>query len=143
MPSAKAFSAPLSLTGAGPAEWPSPGKAFGKQPAASAEPLYPTTTRRPASASLVHMAEPMPATPPDAQVGLFLVGREVFDGAQPRAVIAHQGRRFVGQHALVSARLDEFAHPQSTGVARRFHGGQRVVGADDLVAVGHVGAMPQ
>jgi len=49
--------------------------------------------------------------------------------------LAAGGRR----HALVGAGLEELAHPQPTGVARRAACGQDVVGANAFVAVGDGG----
>src|SRR5579862_482194 len=101
----------------------------------------------PVSASFTQMAEPRPPAPPvttatgrasdilnavtaHAQVGLLLVPGEVFESAETRTVLADQDRGFVGEHALIGAGLDEFPDPEAAGVARGFHGGQRVVRAD-------------
>src|SRR5688500_2142252 len=78
------------------------------------------------------------AVAPQAQVGLLLVAPEALDGAQARAVLAHLHRR-LGRDLLVGAGLQELADPQPARVARRTERGQRVVGADHLVAVGDVG----
>ena len=77
---------------------------------------------------------------PHAQVTLRLVAGEALDLAEARAVFAHQGARFVGQHALVGDRLDELADPEPAGIAGGALGGQRVVGADHLIAIGHIRA---
>jgi len=46
----------------------------------------------------------------------------------------------IREDPLIRAGLDELAHPETTGVASRFAGWQRVVGADYLVAIGYVGS---
>jgi hypothetical protein len=78
-----------------------------------------------------------------AHIGLLGMGGEALENAQPRAILADQRRRFVGEHLLVGAGLEEFSHPQAAGVARGLFGRQRVVRPDHLVAVGDVGARPQ
>src|SRR5450631_2148598 len=67
-----------------------------------------------------------------AEIRLFLVARETLQLAQPRAVAADERAGFVASDALIGARFDELPHPQSAGVARRTHRGQRVIGPDDL-----------
>ena len=71
------------------------------------------------------------------------MGGEVLDGAQAAAVLADQRARSGIGDPLIGDGLDELAHPQAARVAGRALGGQRVVGADDLVAVGDVGHRPE
>ncbi len=73
---------------------------------------------------------------------MLLVRPEALDGAKPRAVFGDLGARFFGD-LLIGDRLDEFPHPESAGVARGALGGQRVIGADDFVAEGHVRFRPE
>src|ERR1700730_10416971 len=73
------------------------------------------------------------------QVGLLLVAPEAFDGAEAAAVLADHGAGLGGLDLLVGAGLQELADPETAGVARRPLGRQRVVGADDLVAIGDGG----
>src|ERR1700733_11280979 len=79
----------------------------------------------------------------DADIGLFGMRDETFEHAQPRVVFADHGARRVGEHFLVGAGLQEFSDPQSSGIARRLLGRQRVIRADHLVAIGDIGARPK
>src|SRR5688572_15846287 len=87
-------------------------------------------------------AHVLPAVAAQPQVGLLLVAPEALDGAQARAVLADLHRGF-GRDLLVGAGLQELADPEAAGVARGAEGGEGVVGADHLVAVGHVGLGPE
>src|SRR6185295_19169199 len=87
-------------------------------------------------------ADVLPAVAAQAQIGLLLVAPEALDGAQARAVLAHFHAR-LGRDLLVGAGLQELADPEAAGVARGAQGRERVVGADDLVAVGDVGFRPE
>src|ERR1019366_10765272 len=83
------------------------------------------------------------AVPAHAQIRLLLMAGEVLESAEARTVFADQCRGLIGEHALIGAGLDKLADPQSAGVARGFHGGQRVVGADHFIPVRNVGAVAQ
>src|SRR6202042_2988990 len=73
------------------------------------------------------------AIAPDANVGLFGMPGKSFQHAESGAVFSDPRRCGVVEHSLVGHRLQEFADPQTTCVAGRLLGRQRVVGADDLV----------
>src|SRR4051795_8118791 len=75
----------------------------------------------------------------DAQVGLFLMAPEAFDRAEPAAIFADHRARLRSLYFLVGAGFQELADPEPSSVAGRALGRQRVIGADHLVAVGHVG----
>src|SRR5919204_1467164 len=85
-------------------------------------------------------AEPdvLPAVAAQAQVGLLLVPPEALDGTQARAVLADLHAR-LRRDLLVGAGLHELADPETARVARGAERGQRVIGADHLVAIGDVG----
>src|SRR5437764_9082343 len=79
----------------------------------------------------------------DPDIGLLGMRQKALEHAKARAVPADERARLVREHLLVRASLDELADPEAAGVPRRLVGGQRVVGADHLVAVRDVRAGPQ
>src|SRR5262249_45361085 len=87
-----------------------------------------------------HVAAPVA---PHTNIRLLGMTEKAFQHAETRAIFADHGAGFVGEHFLVDACFHDFAHPQPTGVARRFLRRQRVVSADHLVAIGDVGARPK
>src|SRR5689334_8299590 len=68
------------------------------------------------------------------------MGDKALQHAKPRTIFADHRARFVSQHFLISAGLEELSDPKPAGVARRFFGWQRVVGADHFIAVSDIGA---
>src|SRR5271155_4223352 len=158
-----ACKAALSFTSARTAMCPAPGSAATKASAAPAERRNPTATEKPAAARALAVAAPMPPVPPvttatglsgriaqrfalsiaaHAQIGLLLVAGESLQVAEARTVAANQRAGFIGGYALIGTGLDELAHPQAARIARRAHGRQGVIRADDLVPEGHIGARP-
>lgn len=79
----------------------------------------------------------------DAHVALLGMAHESLQHAQTRAVFTNQSRGFIGEDLLVGVRFQELANPEAAGVAPGLSGRQGVVGADHLVAVGHMGSRPQ
>lgn len=57
---------------------------------------------------------------------------------QTRTIAADFGGGFVAEDFLEGAGFHELAHPQAAGITCGFLRGQGVVGADHLIAVGHV-----
>src|SRR5690606_21437628 len=76
----------------------------------------------------------------DAHVGLFGMACEPFEHAKARAFLANHGTRLVGGDALVCACFQELADPKAACVPRRLTCGKGMVGADDLVTEGDIGA---
>src|SRR5580704_14443876 len=75
-----------------------------------------------------------------ADIGLFGMRNKTFEHAQPRADLADPGAGLVGEHFLIGAGFEEFADPQAAGIARGLFGRQRMIGADDFIAIGNIGA---
>jgi len=80
------------------------------------------------------------AITPHPDVSLLLMTSKAFDRAEARTIFSHHRAGLVGQHALIGTRLDELANPEAAGEAGVLPGGRSMVRADDLVAIGNVGA---
>src|SRR6185436_10281065 len=71
------------------------------------------------------------------------VAFEELDPAGPATEAAQLGARGLVADLLIGHGLEVLADPQTAGVPRGATGRQRVVGADDLVAVRHAGALTE
>ena len=68
---------------------------------------------------------------------------KAFDRTQSRTVLTDHDRCLIREDPLIGTGFHKFSDPQSTGVACRPFGWQRVVGADYFIAVGYVCSGPQ
>ena len=71
------------------------------------------------------------------------MARKALKRAQSRAIFTDHRRSFIGQDTLIGAGLEELADPQSAGIARRFFGGERMVGANNLVTIADIGTVAE
>ena len=68
---------------------------------------------------------------------------ESFKQTKPRAISANHRRGLIGENPLIAVSLKKLSDPKPARIAPSFFCWQRVVGADNLIAVGHIRARAQ
>ena len=72
-----------------------------------------------------------------ANIRLFLVRPEPFDGTEPRTIFTDEHARLFGAF-LVGDGFQEFSDPKPACIARRASGRESVIRANHFVPIGHV-----
>src|SRR5215217_2833644 len=102
--------------------------------------LFGSLGARRCSGPIGHVAAAIAA---HADIGLLGMADKALEHREARAIFADHRRGFVGRDGLPRTGLHEFPHPQATRIARRLHRGESVIGADDLITIGNIGAWPE